>query len=87
VATQQCILSVVELHGTASHIKIWSVAQQCVYCNFMSPVTVNVLRSSCKVSGGALKQKNVRLLMAFLRRTVVAKQVVMPSVVAHFVSV
>jgi len=36
-----------------------------------------MLSSSCKLSDGALKQKNVRLLMAVFRRTVLAKQVLM----------
>jgi len=68
---------VVELHVTANHIKILSVAQQCVYGKFISPLTISVLSSSCKVSDGALKQRNVRLLMAFFRHLILAKQVVM----------
>jgi hypothetical protein len=36
-----------------------------------------ISRSSCKVVDGALKQKNVHLPMAFFRRRVWGKQVVM----------
>ena len=75
-------MCVVQLPVTANHIATLSVAQQCVYCKFMSPVTINVLSSSCKVSDGALKQKHVRLLMAFCRRTILTKQVLITLVVA-----
>ena len=84
--TIMLFLCVVELPVTASHIKILCVAQQCVYCNFISPVAINMLSSSCKMSDGALKQKNVRLLLAFFRSTVFAKQVLLTLVVASFVS-
>ena len=76
VATQQCILCLVELPVIANRIKILSVAQQCVYGKCVSPVTINVLSSACKVSDGALKQKNVLLLMASFRRTVLSKQLI-----------
>jgi hypothetical protein len=37
---------VVELHVTVNYIKILSVAQQCFYGKFVSPTTIQIIRTS-----------------------------------------
>jgi hypothetical protein len=76
---------VVELHVTVKCIKILSVTQQCFHCKLMSPITVQIVRTSFRNKlysptnlhsfhtlhlSDAFKYKNVRLLMAFFRRTI-----------------
>ena len=47
---QQCILRIAELKVTFNNIRILSVAQKCIYGEFMLPATKkNILRSSCKM--------------------------------------
>ena len=68
---QQCSLCVcvcvVGLHVTVSYIKILSTAQKYFYGKFMSPVKI-VPFPSRNEPDAALRQKNVRLLVAFFRR-------------------
>ena len=61
---------VVELHVTVSYIKILRTAQKCFYGKFMSPVKI-VSFPSCNEPDAALRQKNVRLLVAFFGPAVV----------------
>jgi len=56
---------VVELHVTVNNTEILSIAQQCLCGNFVLPTAINVRKSTCKVPAAVLKQKHVRLLIAF----------------------